>query len=102
MHTDRGMMNSKKKPPANPLTKSMHLPGSSDKDSAGSSLTLGGIKLDFRKSSNGGGLMKMLTGGGGNSSNKISDDVRKSRESGFGSTKGNGVNAQYKSIEMTK
>ena len=105
MYSERGMMNSKKKPP-NPLTKSMHLPGStSDKESAGSTLRLGGIKLDlldFRKSSSGGGLMKMLRGGNSSGSNKISDDVRRSRESGL-SAKGNSqINARYSTIDMPK
>ena len=104
MYSERGMMHSKKKPP-NPLTKSMHLLGSgSDKESAGSTIRLGGIKLDFRKSSSGGGLMKMLTGGNSSSSNnKISDDVRKSREAGL-SAKGSNtqIKARYSTIEMAK
>ena len=103
MYSERGMMNSKKKPP-NPLTKSMHLPGTgSDKESAGSTIRLGGIKLDFRKSSSGGGLIKMLRGGNsGSGSNKISDDVRRSRESGL-SAKGNSqINARYSTIDMPK
>ena len=45
---------------SNSLAKSMHLPNNgdgSDKQSNSSAIGLGGIRLDFRKSSNGGGLM---------------------------------------------
>ena len=47
--------------------------------------------------------MKMLRGGGsGSGSNKISDDVRRSRESGL-SAKGNSqINARYSTIDMPK
>ena len=108
MNTDRGMMRSKKKPPSNPMTKSLHLPrNESDQKSETGVLSLGGIKLDFRKSSSGGGLMKMLTGGGsGSASNKISDDVRRSRDAGLGAARGsNGsgqIAARYSTIEMSK
>ena len=106
MNTDREMMTTKKKPPPNPLAKSLALPASgSDKQSAGSTIGLGGIKLDFRKSSSGGGLMKMLTGsGGGSASNKISNDVRRSREAGLAAARSSSgkIGAEYSTIEMSK
>ena len=60
------MISAKKKP--NSLAKSLALPKNEDKISEGSSIKLGGIKLDFRKSSSGGKIVQMLRGSGGNPS----------------------------------
>ena len=110
MNTDRDLVQNKSSgKKGNPLTKSLALPsGSCDKQSTGSAIGVGGIKLDFRKSSSGGGLMKMLkgSGGGGSSNNKISNEVRRSQEAGAAAAKnasGNGkMGALYSAIELAK
>ena len=87
------------------MAKSLALPRDEDKMSQGSSIKLGAIKLDFRKSSSGGRLVQMLRGSGGNpNNNQIASEVRGSREAGFSAarnSKGGGqVGARYSSIEM--
>ena len=80
MHSNRDLVTgNKSQKQSNSLAKSLHLPGNgsgSDKQSNSSQIGLGGIRLDFRKSSNGGGLMQMLKGSG--SGNKIGAEVRSS------------------------
>ena len=114
MQTDRDLVPSKSVPmrermkKSNSLTKSQGLPGSnnSDKQSQGSTIGLGAIKLDFRKnSSGGGGLMKMLKGGGG-SNNKIEAEVRSSQEAILEAAKNSSGSGKrtplYSAIEMTQ
>ena len=113
MHTDRDLVKkgtgdhkySTQKRGRNPLaTKSLALPKSSaDKQSLASTIGLGAIKLDFRKSSSGGGFMQMLKGAGG-SSNKIDSEARRSQDlaqKNSGSSGGK-LSALYSAVEMTK